>query len=120
MPEARVIPCLAKMLEPAPYKAPEKKATGKAKGVRSGPRRKGTSDATSKDKAHSPAAEGDTDEEEEERDFAPDGGRKKRVASATLEVEAPKRGKGSLADNSAWDVDDSPERRPRAKPRAAS
>ena len=74
----------------------------------------------SEDKAHSPAAEDDTDEEEEESDSPPDGSRKKRAASATLEAEAPKRGKGSLTDNSAWDVEDSPERQPRAKPRAAS
>ena len=76
---------------------------------------------TSEDKTRSSAAEDDDDDdEEEESDSPPDGGRKKRAASATLEVEVPKRGKGSLADKSAWDVDDSPERRPRTKPRAAS
>ena len=50
----------------------------------------------------------------------PEGGRKKRAASTNLEAEAPKRGKGPLADNSAWDVDSSLERRPRNKPLAAS
>ena len=51
VPEEPVIPRLAKMQVPAPYKAPEKKAKKKAK---SGPRRKGTSDATSEDdEAHS-------------------------------------------------------------------
>ena len=74
LPEDPVIPHLAKMMVPAPYKEPEKKATGKAKGVRSGPRRKGTSDVASEDKAHSPAAEDDADEEEEESDSPPDGG----------------------------------------------
>ena len=107
------------MLEPAPYKAPEKKATGKAKGVRSGPRRKGASDVTSEDKTRSSAAEDDEDEEEES-ESPPDGGRKKRVASIILEVEAPKKGKGPLVGSSAWDVDSSLERRPRTKPRAAS
>ena len=121
LPEEPVTSRLGKMLEPAPYKAPEKKATGKAKGVRSGPRHKGTLDATSEDKAPFPAAKDDVDEEEEESDCPlMGGGRKKRAASTTLEAEAPKKGKGSLAGNSAWDVDDSSEGCPRAKPRAAS
>ena len=46
-------------------------------------------------------------------------GRKKREASINLEAKAPKRGKGPPADNSAWDVDSSPNRRPRSKPLAA-
>ena len=71
LPEEPVIPRLAKMLVPAPYKAPEKKA----KGVRSGPRRKGASDATSEDKTRSSVAE--DDEEEEENNPPPDEGRKK-------------------------------------------
>nr|XP_020185103.3 caldesmon-like [Aegilops tauschii subsp. strangulata] len=54
-----------KMLVPAPYKAPEKKAKKKAKGVRSGPRRKGASGMSSEDKTHSSAAENDDEEEEE-------------------------------------------------------
>ena len=102
------------MLVPAPYKAPEKKA----KGVRSVPRRNGASDVSSEDKTRPSAAE---DEEEEEESNSPlDGGRKKRAASTNLEAEAPKRGKGPLADNSAWDVDSSAERCPRSKPLAAS
>ena len=79
------------MLVPAPYQAPEKKAKKKAKGVHSGPRRKGASDAMSKDKTHSSAAE--DDDEEEESNPPPDGGRKKRAASTNLEAEAPKRGR---------------------------
>ena len=105
----------AKMQVTAPYKPPEKKA----KGVRSGPRRKGASDVSSEEKTHSSAAEGG-DEEEGESNSPPDGGRKKRAASTNLEAEAPKRGKGPLADNSAWDVDSSPERHPRSKPLATS
>ena len=49
LPEEPVIPRLAKMLVPTPYKAPEKKARKKATGAKSGPRRKGTSDVTSED-----------------------------------------------------------------------
>ena len=104
------------MLVPAPYQPPEKKA----KGGRGDPRRKGTSDVMSEDKTHSSAAEDDKEEEEEESNPPPDGGRKKRAASTNLEAEAPKKGKGSLTDNTAWDVDSSPERRPRNKPLAAS
>ena len=107
------------MLVPAAYKAPEKKATGKAKGVQSGPRRKGASYVTSEDKTRSSATE-DDDDEEEENNPPPDEGRKKRADSTNLEAETSKKGKGSLADNSAWDVDSSLERRPRTKPRAAS
>ena len=55
-----------------------------------------------------------------ESDSPTDGGRKKRAASTILEAEAPKKGKSPLAGSSAWDVDSSPERHPRTKPRAAS
>ena len=119
LPEDQEFPLLTKMLFPAPYEVPEMTARKAAKGAKRGPRRKGASDVTSEDKTRSSAAE-DDDDEEEESDSPPDGRRKQRAASATLEVEAPKRGKGSLTDNYAWDVEDSPERRPRAKPRAAS
>lgn len=108
------------MLVPAPYQALEKKAKKKAKGVRSGPRRKGASDMTSKDnETHSSAAE-DDDDDEEESSSPPEGGRKKRAAFANLEAEASKRGKSSLADNFAWGIDSSPEPCPRNKPLAAS
>ena len=119
LPEEPVIPRLAKMLVPAPYKAPEKKA----KGAKSGPRRKGTSDVTSEDdEAHSSVPEDNDEEEEEEEENnpPPEERRKKRAASAHLEAETPKKGKGVPAVNTAWDVDSSPERRPRTKPQAAS
>ena len=60
------------MLVQAPYEVPVKKATGKAKGVRSGPLHKGSSDATSEDKTRSSAAK-DDDEEEEEDNYPPKG-----------------------------------------------
>ena len=115
LPENPAIPLLTKMLVPAPYQAPEKKA----KETRSGLRRKGTSDATSEDaETHSSVTE--DDEEEEESNSPPEGGRKKRTASTNLEAEAAKKGKISLADNSALDTDSSSEWRPREKPLAES
>ena len=75
LPEEPVILHLAKMLVPAPYTALAKKATGKAKGVRSGPRRKGASDATSEDKTRSSITK-DDDDEEEKSDSPSDGWRK--------------------------------------------
>ena len=119
LPENPAIPLLTKMLVPAPYQAPEKKAKKKTKETRSGLRRKGTSDVMSEDaETHSsPATE---DGEEEESNSPPEGGRKKRAASTNLEAEASKKGKVSLADNSAWDIDSSPERRPQDKPLAGS
>ena len=108
------------MLFPAPYEVPEKTAKKGAKGPRRGPRRKGASDVMSEDETHSSSAEDNDEEREEEDDSPPEAGRKKRAASMNLEAKAPKRGKGSLADNSAWDVDSSPERPPRTKPQAAS
>ena len=74
---------------------------------------------SSEDKTDFLAVE-DDGEEEEEGGFPSKGGKKKREASTNLEAKAPKRGKGPLADNSAWDVERSPERMPPTKPRAAS
>ena len=119
LPEEPFIPRLAKMLVTAPYKAPEKKA----KGAKSGPRRKGTSDVMSEDdEAHSSVPEDNDEEEEEEEENnpPPEERKKKRAASAHLEAETPKKGKGVPAVNTAWDVDSSPKRRPRTKPQAAS
>ena len=84
-----------------------------------GPRQKGALDVMSKDESSSLFAD-DDDEEEEESDSLPEVGRKKRAAPADPEAKAPKRVRGSLADNSVWDVDSSPERPRRTKPRAAS
>ena len=122
LPEEPVIPRLAKMLVPAPYKASEKKAKKKAKGAKGGPRCKGTSDVTSEDdEAHSSVPEDNGEEEEEEENNPPPEERKKkRAASAHLEAEMPKKGKGVPVVNTAWDIDSSPERRPRTKPQAAS
>ena len=115
LPENPTIPLLTKMLTPAPYQAPEKKA----KETRSGLRRKGTSDVTFED-AETHSSHTEDDEEEEESNSPPKGGRKKRAASMHLEEEASNKGKVSLADNSAWDIDSSSEWRPWDKPLAES
>ena len=104
LPEEPVIPRLAEMLVPVLYKAPEKKAKKKAKGAKSGPRRKGTSDAMSEDdEAHSSVPEDNDEEEEEEEENnpPPEEKKKKRAASAHPEAKAPKKGKGSPAVNTA-------------------
>ena len=108
------------MLFPAPYEVPEKTAKKAAKGALRGPRRKGAPDVMSEDETHTSSAEDDDEEEEEEDNSPPEVGKKKRMTSTNLEAKAPKRGKGFPADNSVWDVDSSPERPSRAKPRAAS
>ena len=107
------------MFFPAPYEVPEKKTKKAAKGTRSALRRKDTSDLSSEDETDPSIAE-DGGEEEEENNSPSEGGRKKRVASTNLEAKAPKRGKGSLVENSAWDVDSSPKRMPRTNPRVIS
>ena len=81
------------MLESVPYKAPEKKSIGKAKGVWSGPHRKGTSNAASEDNAHSPTAEDDADEEEEETDSPPTGGGRRGRPPQLWRRRRPKRGR---------------------------
>ena len=79
LPEEPVIPRLAKMLVPAPYKAPEKKAKKKAKGAKSGPCRKGTSDVTFEDdEAHSSVPEDNDEEEEKEEENNPPLRRRRR------------------------------------------
>ncbi len=71
--------------------------------------------------SQSPPQDNDEEEEEEEENNPPPEERKKkRAASAHLEAETPKKGKGVPVVNTAWDVDSSPERRPRTKPQAAS
>lgn len=113
--ENPAIPLLTKMLVPAPYQAPEKKA----KESRSGLRRKGTSDIMSED-AETRSSATEDEEEEEESNSPPEGGRKKRAASTHPEAEASKKGRSSFADNSALHTDSSSEWRPRDKPLAES
>ena len=84
LPEEPTGPLLMKMLVPAPYQAPEKKAKKKGKEARSGLRRKGTSDIGSEDTEALSSHEGDEDEEEEEESNSPlKGGKKKRGLPGT-------------------------------------
>ena len=66
LPEDSTIPLFTRMLVPAPYQAPEKKAKKKGKEAKGGLRRKGTLDAVSGDTEAPSSHEGDEDEEEEE------------------------------------------------------
>ena len=119
LPDEEEFPSLTKVLFPAPYDVPEKTAKKAAKGAKKGPRQKGAPDVMSEDETSSSSADND-DEEEEESDSPPEVGRKRKAVPTNPEAKAPKREKSSFADNSAWDVDSSPERPRRTKPRAAS
>lgn len=81
-----------KMLFPAPYDVPEKKAKKSAKGGRSGLRRKGASDMTSEDGTRSSVAE-DDDEEEEESD-SPLGGKEEKRGLPRFGGEGGQEGEG--------------------------
>ena len=119
LPEDPAIPLLTKMLVPAPYQTPEKKAKKKGKEARSGLCHKGNSDITSEDTEAPSSHEGGEDEEEEEESNSPlKGGKKKRGASVDLEAEASKKGKISLSDDSESDAKAVPEWHPRPKPLA--
>ena len=111
-----------KMLVPAPYQAPEKKAMKEKEEAKEGLRRKGTSDAVSGEtKTHSSHEEDEDEEEEEEESNSPQKGRKKkRAASEDPEAEVPKRGEINLPDGSDSDAEAILEWRPRSKPLAAS
>ena len=66
------------------------------------------------------AVTGAWEEEEGENNPPPEKRKKKRAASSHPKVETPKKGNNVPVVNTAWDVDSSPERRPRTKPQAAS
>ena len=114
LPEEPAGPLLSKMLVPAPYEAPKKEASKKVKKTRSGLRRREASDAKSGDSSDAPSSE--DGEEKEEEDEPHSGGGRKHAASPSLEVESPKRGKGSLPETSTTASDSSPEWDPRAQP----
>ena len=107
---------MAKLLVPAPYVVPEKKAKKKATGTRKSARCLGVSDSSSDDsKTHS------SHEDKEEEDTLPlqrEG--KKRKAAPAGEAEGSKKGK-TLPSDYSTDADDSGEEwQPRAKPLAKS
>ena len=109
---------MAKLLVPAPYVVPEKKAAQKAMGTQKSARRQEVSDPSSDgSEAHSSRED---EEEEEETSPPPAGGEKKRKAALSGEAGGSKKGKTLPPDYSA-DADDSgDEWQPRAKPLAKS
>ena len=118
LPEGPTDSRLAKLLVPAPYVVPEKKATKKATGTRKSARRREVSGSSSDgSKVHSSPED---EEEEEEISPPPAGGEKKRKAALTGEVEGSKKGK-TLPPDYSTDADDGGEEWPlKAKPLAKS
>ena len=109
---------MAKLLAPAPYVVPEKRAKKKATGTRKSARRPEVSDSPSDEsEAHSSHED---EEEEEETPPPPAGEGKKRKAAPTGEAEGSKKGK-TLSSDYSTDADDGREEwAPRAKPLAKS
>ena len=114
LPEGPADARLAKLLVPAPYVVPEKKATKRATGTRKSARRQEVSDPSSDgSEAHSSGEDG---EEEEETPPPPAGEEKKRKAAPTGEAEGSKKGK-TLPPDYSTNADDGGEEWPlRAKP----
>ena len=119
LPEGPADARLAKLLVPAPYVVPEKKAKKKATGTRKSARRPGVSDSLSDDsKTHS--SREDEEEEEETSPPPPAGGGKKRKAAPAGEAEGSKKGK-TLPPGGSTNADDGEEEwTHRAKPLARS
>ena len=118
MPEDTADARLAKLLVPAPYVVPEKKATKKATGTRTSARLQEVSGSSSDgSKAHSSRED---EEEEEETSPPPAGGEKKRKAALSGEAGGSKKGKTLPSDYSPNADDVGEEWRPRAKPLAKS
>ena len=109
---------MAKLLVPAPYVVPEKKAAKKAEGTRKSALRQEVSDPSSDgSKAHSSHED---EEEEEETSPPPAGGGKKRKAALSGEAGGSKKGK-TLPPDYSTDADNGGEEwKPRAKPLAKS
>ena len=114
LPEEPAGPLLTKMLAPAPYEAPKKKASKKVKKPRSGLHRREASDAKSEGSSDAPSSE--DKEEEAEEDEPRSAGRKKRAPPPPLEAEPPKRGRGYHPEAPTPAADSGPEWDPRAQP----
>ena len=114
LPEGPADAHLAKLLVPAPYVVPEKKATG----TRKSPWRQEVSGSLSEgSEVHSSRED---EEEEEETSLPPVGGEKKRKADLSGEARGSKKGK-TLPPDYSTDADDGGEEwLPRAKPLAKS
>ena len=106
---------LAKLLVPAPYVVPKKKATKRATGTRKSARRQEVSDSSPDgSEAHSSRED---EEEEEEISPPPAGGEKKRKATLSGEARGSKKGE-TLPPDYYTDADGGEEWQPRAKPLA--
>ena len=117
LPEGPADARLAKLLVPAPYVVPEKKAVKKATGTRKSARRQEVSDPSSNgSEAHSFRED---EKEEEETSPPPAGGEKKRKAALSGEAGGSKKGK-TLPTDYSTDADGGEEWQPRAKPLAKS
>nr|XP_040244133.1 cilia- and flagella-associated protein 251-like [Aegilops tauschii subsp. strangulata] len=95
------------------FEAPVKKGKKKK-------REEGTLDAVSEEADAQSSHQGDDDDEEEEEEEDPPGKGKKRATSEDLEVEASKRDKITLSDDSELDAEAVPKHRRRTKPQADS
>ena len=118
LPEGPADARLAKLLVPAPYVVPEKKATKKATGTRKSARCQEVSDPSSDgSEAHSSREDG---EEEEKTSPPPAGGEKKRKVALSEDAGGSNKGK-TLPPDYSNDADDGGEEwQPRAKPLAKS
>ena len=105
---------MAKLLVPAPYVVPEKKAAKNAMGTRKSARRQEVSDSSS-DGPEAPSYREDK-EEEEETSPPPAGGEKKRKDALSGEAGGSKKGKTLPLDYSTDADDGGEEWPPRAKP----
>ena len=114
LPEGPADARLAKLLVPAPYVVPEKKAKKKAIGTRKSARRLEVSDSSSDESKTRSSCE--DEEEEEEASPPPAGGGKKRKAAPTGEAGGSKKGKTLLLDYATDAEDDREEWPSRIKP----
>ena len=117
LPEDLATALLTKILVPAPYEVPEKKAKKKAAGTRKGLQRKVVSDSSSED---TEARSSNKNEEEEEESPPPNQGGKKRKAAPSGEAEGSKKGRTLLPDYSTTVAYSDEEWLPRDKPLAKS
>ena len=118
LPEGPADARLAKLLVPAPYVVPEKKAEKKATGTRKSARHQEVSDS-SPDGSEAHFSRED-EEEEEETSPPPVGGEKKRKVTLSREAGESKKGK-TLPPDYSTDADNGGEEwLPRAKPLAKS
>ena len=97
MPEGPADARLAKLLIPAPYVVPEKKAKKKATGTRRSSQRQVVSDSSS----DGSEADSSPEDEEEKEDSLPEEGERKRKASPIGEAEGSKRGRTIPPDSFA-------------------